>query len=170
MTRITRSSAPAPLDWLRTAIASVVCILLTALTLPAHAQFRNVYNPNSDAKAEIHDALVRAAREHKRVLLDFGGNWCGDCKVLDIYFHQEPNVALLASHYILVDIDIGQYDRNLDLARKYGIPLQRGVPALAVLSPAGQLLYSQRSGEFEAMRRMDPASVTDFLERWKGKG
>jgi thiol:disulfide interchange protein len=156
--------------WLGLAMAAAVCVWIGASALPARAQFRNVYNPNVDAKADVHNALVRAAREHKRVLLDFGGNWCGDCKVLDIYFHQEPNAALLASHYILVDIDIGQYDRNLDLARRYGIPLQRGVPALAVLSPSGQLLYSQRSGEFEAMSRMDPASVTDFLERWKGKG
>lgn len=139
-----------------------------AMLAPASfAQFRNVYSDTADAHAEIRDALARAAREHKRVLLDFGGNWCGDCQVLDIYFHREPNAALLAKNFVLVDVNVGQYDKNLDLAKRYDIPLQKGVPALAVLDAHGHLLYSQRQGEFEKMERLDPNSVTQFLERWK---
>jgi thioredoxin 1 len=140
---------------------------LVLLISPAFGQFRNVYSDTTDAHAEIRDALARAAREHKRVLLDFGGNWCGDCQVLDIYFHREPNADLLAKNYVLVDVNVGKYDKNLDLAKKYEIPLQKGVPALAILDAQGRLLYSQRQGEFESMRRMDPNSVTQFLERWK---
>lgn len=149
--------------------AAVVAGLLTA-TGVLQAQFKDIYNESANAHAEVRDALQKAAREHKRVLLDFGGNWCGDCKVLDIYFHQQPNANLLAHNYVLVDIDVGKYDHNLDLAQKYGVPLQKGVPALVVLSASGRELYSQRNGEFESMRRMDPASVTQFLERWKAGG
>ncbi len=47
-------------------------------------------------------------------------------------------------------------------------PWKRGVPALAVLDAQGKLLYSQRNSEFASMRRMDSASVTEFLQRWKG--
>ncbi len=137
------------------------------VTAPAMAQRRFIYDANADAHAQIREALEQAAREHKRVILDFGGNWCGDCIVLDMYFHEEPNAALLAANYVLVDIDIGQYDKNLDLAEQYEIPLKLGVPALAVLSAHGRLLYSQKNGEFEKMRRMDPQSVTNFLEQWK---
>lgn len=147
------------------AFAAVAALALGAGTLAA--QFRQIYNESADAHAEIHDALTRASAEHKRVLLDFGGNWCGDCKVLDIYFHQEPNADLLAHNFVLVDIDIGHMDKNVDVAQKYDVPLRRGVPALAVLDSHGRLLYSQKNGEFEAMRRMDPESVTSFLERWK---
>jgi thiol:disulfide interchange protein len=134
----------------------------------AFSQARNIYNDNADAHAEVRAALAKAAAEHKRVILDFGGNWCGDCQVLDIYFHREPNAALLADNFILVDINIGHYDQNQDLAEKYQVPLKRGVPALAVLDSHGRLLYSQKSGEFESMRKMDPNSVTDFLQQWKG--
>jgi thiol:disulfide interchange protein len=147
--------------------------LLAALTaIPAFAQFtpRHIYNENADAKAEIRDALATAAREHKRVILDFGGNWCGDCQVLDIYFHRAPNDQLLNTNYVLVDIDIGRMDKNVDVAEKYDIPLQRGVPALAVIDAHGRLLYSQKTGEFEKMRSMDPGSVTKFLEQWKPGG
>jgi thiol:disulfide interchange protein len=150
-----------------------VLTLLAALSaLPAFAQFapRHIYDENADAKAEIRDALATAAREHKHVILDFGGNWCGDCQVLDIYFHRAPNDQLLSSSYILVDIDIGRMDKNVDIADKYDVPLKRGVPALAVLDEHGRLLYSQKTGEFEDMRHMDPNSVTTFLQQWKPGG
>ena len=77
------------------------------------------------------------------------------------------NRPILESHFILVDINVGRYDANLDLAKKYHIPLKKGVPALAVLSEDGKLLYSQRSGEFEAMGRMQSSAVTRFLVQWR---
>jgi thiol:disulfide interchange protein len=154
------------------ALSAALAFLTAVSTLPAFAQFtpRHIYNENADAKAEIRDALATAAREHKRVILDFGGDWCGDCQVLDIYFHRSPNDALLNANYVLVDIDIGRMDRNVDIATKYAVPLSRGVPALAVLDDRGRLLYSQKAGEFEKMRQMNPESVTQFLEKWKAPG
>jgi hypothetical protein len=70
---------------------------------------------------------------------------------------------------VLVDVNIGEYDRNLDLARKYGIPLSKGVPALVVLDGAGRVLYAQRNAEFENMRVQDASAVTSFLQKWKPK-
>lgn len=136
---------------------------------PGLGQFlpRRIFNENADAHGQVRAALATAAREHKRIILDFGGNWCGDCQVLDIYLHREPNQALLSANYVLVDIDVGRLDKNTDIAQKYGIPLQRGVPALAVLDSTGRLLYSQKNGEFEKMGRMSPEAVTDFLRKWK---
>jgi thioredoxin 1 len=58
-------------------------------------------------------------------------------------------------------------DENVDIAQKYKVPLQKGVPALAVLNENGGLLFSQQTGQFEAMRRMEPAAVTQFLVQWK---
>jgi thioredoxin 1 len=140
-----------------------------AVSVAALGQYseRQIYSESADAHADISEALAAAAKEHKRVILDFGGNWCGDCKVLDLYFHDDKNRKLLDSNYILVDVNIGHMDRNTDLAEKYGVPLARGVPGLAVVDAQGKVLYSQRNGEFEAMRRMDESSVTDFLNQWK---
>jgi thioredoxin 1 len=162
MTRNLLASARGPLHLVVLALAAA---LLAATG--AFGQARYIYNENADAHAEVRDALARAAQEHKRIILDFGGNWCGDCQVLDIYFHREPNAALLADNFILVDIDIGHMDKNVDIAQRYNVPLQKGVPALAVLDAHGRLLYSQTNGEFEKMRRMDPDSVTEFLDHWK---
>jgi thioredoxin 1 len=143
-------------------------IAVVALTAgPALSANRDIYPDPSQAKADLAAALKTAAATHRRVIVDFGGNWCGDCQVLDIYFHNPENRPILESNYVLVHVNIGHMDENLDIAEHYGVPLDRGVPALAVLSDTGKLLYSQKSGEFEAMRRMQAASVTNFLVQWK---
>lgn len=152
---------------LRTVRNTLAVVLLIAAGAFASAQNRIIYSDTADAHADIAQAIRTATHEHKRIILDFGGNWCGDCQVLDIYFHQSPNSEIVDQHFLVVHIDIGHMDKNVDVADKYEVPLKRGVPALAVLDSHGKLLYSQKNGEFEAMRRMDPASVTEFLNKWK---
>jgi len=146
-----------------TALAAMLAMAAT----PGRAATRDIYPDPAQAKGEIATALKTAAQTHRRILLDFGGNWCGDCQVLDIYFHNAENRPILEANFVLVHVNVGEYDANLDLAAKYGIPLQRGVPALAVLSETGKLLYSQKQGDFAPMRRMEPAAVTRFLVQWK---
>jgi thioredoxin 1 len=141
--------------------------LLTFAAGSASSTGRDIYPDSSQAKADIAAALKTAAATHKRILLDFGGNWCGDCQVLDLYFHDPGNRPILEANFILVHVNIGHMDANLDIAARYQVPVDKGVPALAVLSEKGKLLYSQKSGEFEAMRRMQSSSVTQFLVQWK---
>jgi thiol:disulfide interchange protein len=136
-------------------------------TEPALITSRHLYSETADPKQDIAAALKKASIEHKRVIVDFGGDWCGDCQVLDIYLHQPPNAEILDKNFVLVHVWIGHMDQHVDIPAKYGIPLNKGVPALAVLAPNGEVLYAQRSGEFEKMREMNPASVTDFLNTWK---
>jgi thioredoxin 1 len=156
-------------------LAAIACALLVGCrqtpvdTGPTEEPGRAVIYPDgAQASQDIATALARAGKEKKRVLLDFGGNWCGDCQVLEIYFHDPANWRLLQENYVLVPVNIGRYDQNLDIAARYGVPVDKGVPALAVLDANGQLVYSQRNREFEAMQKVDPAAVTQFLLQWKG--
>jgi thiol:disulfide interchange protein len=143
-------------------------VVAAALTAgPAFSASRDIYPDPGQAKSDLAAALKTAAATHKRVIVDFGGNWCGDCQVLDIYFHNPKNRPILESNYVLVHVNIGHMDENVDIAEHYGVPLNRGVPALAVLSDKGKVLYSQKSGEFEKMRSMEANSVTSFLVQWK---
>ena len=146
-------------------ITLAIVLVLSAGT--ARSVGRDIYPDPAQAKADLAAALKIAATTHKRILLDFGGNWCPDCQVLDIYFHDPANRRILEAKYVLVHVNIGHVDANLDIARKYEVPLSRGVPALAVLDEHGKLLYSQKSGEFEAMSRMESAAVTKFLIQWE---
>jgi thiol:disulfide interchange protein len=152
-------------------VKSIKILALAALLAlgagQARSAGRDIYPDPAQAKADLAAALKTAASTHKRILLDFGGNWCGDCQMLDIYFHDATNLPILDANFVLVHVNIGHMDANEDIAEQYQIPLHKGVPALAVLDEHGKLLYSQKSGEFEAMRRMESSAVTQFLVQWK---
>jgi thioredoxin 1 len=158
-----RARPGSPRSW-RSAVLTVL-VLLAAL--PARSSVGDIYPPPQQAKSDLAGAVAAAAAAHKRVILDFGGNWCPDCHALDRYFQDPANRGILDTHYVLVHINVGRLNENLDIAERYKIPLRKGVPALAVLGEGGELLYSQRTGEFEAMRGMQASAVTDFLLRWK---
>lgn len=133
----------------------------------AHSADRAIYPDPAQAKADLAAALKTAAATHRRVLLDFGGNWCPDCQVLDVYLHDARNKPILDANFVLVPINIGMEDANLDIASRYGIQIKTGVPALAVLGEHGALIYSQRNHQFSAMRSMQSSAVTEFLVKWR---
>jgi thioredoxin 1 len=144
-----------------------LAVLLAFAAGTASSATPDIYPDPAHARADLAAALKTAAANHKRILLDFGGNWCGDCQVLDIYFHDPANRPILEANFVLVHINIGMKDENLALAKRYGVPIDRGVPALAVLSERGTLLYSQKTGQFSPMRNMESSAVTSFLVQWK---
>jgi len=151
----------------RAAACAAVCGLALGLAGTGHASQPDIYPPSSQAQADLNAGLAAAAAAHKRVIVDFGGNWCTDCHVLDLYFHDATNRPLLEAGYVLVHVNIGRHDANLDLAARYQIPLDKGVPALALLDEHGKLLFTQKGGEFEDMRHMSSSAVTEFLTHWK---
>ena len=128
---------------------------------------KNIYVPGLNARTEIADALKLATKQHKRVLVVFGANWCYDCHVLDLAFHRPDVEAVLKPNYEVVHVDVGQYDKNLDILQQYHVPAAKGIPAMAVLSSDGKLLYSQQGGEFEKARSLAPEDVLAFLNKWK---
>ncbi len=146
-------------------------------TAVAAAQFKRVplqapaqpnphlYKADANAVQDIRQALAAAGKQHKNVLLDFGGNWCLDCHVLDNAFHQPRIAPLLNNNYVLVHVDVGRYEKNLDLAKKYHVDLEKGVPSLAVLDARGNVLYATR--DFERARVMSEEDVIQFLDKWK---
>jgi len=129
---------------------------------------KDIYPANADAHAEIREAEEKATREHKRLLLVFGANWCFDCHVLDLAFQRPELASILAANYEVVHIDLGpEAEKNPDLVRAYEIPLNKGIPALAVAESDGKLVVSQKNGEFEDARGLTPDVLAEFLNRWK---
>jgi len=126
-----------------------------------------LYPPPEEAPAEIAEALAAAKKDHKRVLMVFGGNWCYDCHVLDATFHSKEFAPIVNANYHVIHINIGNSDANLDLADKYQVNLKKGVPSLAILDPDGTLVVSQKNGEFESTLKIGPEDVLEFLKKWK---
>ena len=126
-----------------------------------------LYLATADAPKEIDEALKKAATENKRVLLIFGANWCYDCHVLDHALHDGDAGKIVSEKFLLVHVDIGEGAKNGELISRYKIPLDKGVPAVAVLDANGKLLYSSGEGEFEAARKMMKKDLVVFLRRWQ---
>ena len=135
----------------------------------AKAASQPVYDEHADAAREIAAAVSRASKTGKNVVLIFGANWCPDCHALDAQMHRPALARLIARDYVVVKIDVGRFDKNLDIGARYGVPISKGIPAIAVLSPQGKLLYAQSQGQFANARLMPYRDFSEFFEKWKPK-
>lgn len=122
------------------------------------------YDESADAKADLARALSTAVSTKKPVLLIFGANWCGDCRALDAALRAPASAGLLAREFVVLKVDVGHFDRNLDLTAQYGHPTKAGIPAAVVLSPGRQVLYATRAGELSNARRMSETGVLEFFQ------
>jgi len=126
----------------------------------------NIYDESADGSKQIADALDRAKKEDKHVLLQFGANWCGWCHKLHKLFATNRNVAEeLERDYVVVMIDVNK-GHNKDIAEKYGNPTRFGLPAIVVLDTDGKQLTTQDTGKFEDADHHSPAKVMAFLKEW----
>jgi len=120
------------------------------------------YDPSADAHAALEHGIAQARSDGKYLLVVFGANWCEDCRALDKAMHG-TSAPLIESRFVVVKIDVGNFNRNLDLAQRYGNPIGKGIPAAVVVAPADQVLYSTRGGELADARRMGEKGIYQFL-------
>jgi thiol:disulfide interchange protein len=130
-----------------------------------------IYDEHADARQQIAAALAKAGRENRRVLVQWGANWCGWCHLLHEKFKSDKALAReLLYEYDLVLVDIGKWDKNMELAASYGADLKAaGVPYLTVLDADGKVLANQDTGALEAKSSdgkpgHDGAKVLAFLK------
>ena len=122
------------------------------------------YDEKADAAADVQHALTAARADHRSVLLVFGANWCGDCRALDKAMHGSSQ-QLIAGKFDVVKVDVGNFDKNLELAKRYGNPIEKGIPAVVVLSADNRVIYSSRGGELADARKMGEQGIYDFLSQ-----
>lgn len=149
------------------------CLALAAGGLP-HAEDASApapraapqpYDESADADAAFKAAQAEAATARKPILVIFGANWCPDCRVLAHMLTRGKLAGWVQARYILVKVDVGNWDKNLALAAQLGYPIQKGIPAASVVSADGQLLAATQAGELAAVRRMGEAAVLTLFER-----
>jgi thiol:disulfide interchange protein len=124
-----------------------------------------IYDESADAKEQIAAALVKARKENRRVLIQWGANWCGWCHLLhDLCKSDRQLRRELQYEYDVVLVDIGRWDKNVDLTERYGVDFKKhGVPYLTVLDADGSVLVNRETGSLEAGSKHDPAKVLAFL-------
>ena len=121
----------------------------------------DVYDEKAVGAEQVAAALAKAKFAHKRVLIQWGANWCGWCiKLHDLYRKDKDIAHELLYEYELVRIDIGKWDKHLDLAAQYQADFKKhGVPYLTVLDEDGKLVINQDSNPLELPA--DPSGAHD---------
>ena len=148
-------------------------MLLLGLVMAFAVAASGPYDESADAKASVRQALGAAQTDHVPVLVVFGANWCEDCRALDLALKTGRNAEQIAREFKVVKVDVGNFNRNLDISRAYGDPIKKGIPAAVVLSADNRVLYATRAGELADARRMGESGIFDFFtvvsQKSKGK-
>lgn len=135
-------------------------ILLTSLLAQAETP---AYDEAANAREDVKQALIEARKTQKSVLLVFGANWCKDCRALDSALKSAKNAALIGKEFKVVKIDVGRFNKHLDIDAVYGNPIKQGIPAVVVLAPDQRVLYATRAGELANAREMSEDGVYAFF-------
>lgn len=125
------------------------------------------YDEDADAQRAIDFAMDRARREHKLVLIDLGGNWCPDCRILAGVMELPDVRAFIDARYAVVFVDVGRFDRNLDVPARFGIDGRlEGVPSVLIVTPDGRLVDRGHTAALDDVRAMTPQAIADWLAEW----
>ena len=126
------------------------------------------YDEAANADAQVARARARAKATGKLLLIDLGGNWCGDCRILAATMERPELKAFVDRRYQLVMVDVGRFDKNLQIPAHWGITERlEGVPALLVVDPrTDRLLDAGRVSALQDARNMSPQALADWLAQW----
>lgn len=141
----------------------LIFALLTMAT--AAAAKDGPYDEKADGKLVIKQALAQAGEAKTPVIVVFGANWCGDCLALDAAMKSGASATLLARDFKIVKVDVGRFDKNVELAKSYGVPLDKGIPAVVILSAKNEVLYATKEGELADARKMSDDGIYQFFKR-----
>lgn len=142
---------------------TVLLLLSLVWGTPGHAADAAPYDEAADAAAQVAAASVQAARDGKQLLIVFGANWCGDCKMLDGEFKKPALQSLLDRRYVIVKVDVGRFNKNLDVVKPWGDVIRKGIPSIVVASADRRLIYATNGGELADARKMGEAGVIEFF-------
>ena len=161
---------------MKTSILKAILLLAAAFCLPASGADSTtktsrpaIYDENADGAKQIADALAVAKKDNKRVLLQFGANWCGWCHKLHTLCQNDEKIApRLQEAYVVVLVDVNK-GHNEDINKRYGNPTRFGLPVIVILDADGKALVTQDTGKLEDGDHHDPKKVLAFLNEWAGR-
>lgn len=153
------------------------CLVLSSLpafaqkpqnSITANTKTTAKFDPSRNARKDIEDAVAKAQKTHKRIMLDVGGDWCIWCHRLDDYFAQNANLNLLREeNFIWLKINFSPENENREVLSAY--PEIKGYPHIFVLDENGKLLHSQNTGELEAGKSYDLEKMLSFFKKWSAQ-
>lgn len=127
----------------------------------------HIYNPKADAHADIKQAVARAAREHKHVFVQVGGNWCIWCRRFNNLVTTDAELKkLMDDNYVVVHVNYSPENKNQKVLAQLGYPQRFGYPVFVILDAKGNRIHTQNSGYLEEGPGHSKKKVAEFLKDW----
>ena len=121
------------------------------------------YDENADARQAVATARAQAIADRKYLMVTFGANWCLDCRTLSKVLKGEEVSAYTRDRFNFLNVDVGKFNRNRDVAAELGVSLQRGIPVAIFFDANGQVIGTTNSGELEPARRYTSKQILKFV-------
>jgi protein disulfide-isomerase len=121
--------------------------------------FRN----DVDARSAVAAAREAARANERFLMITFGANWCLDCRTLYRHLQDEEVEAYTENLFLFINVDVGQFNRNRELAAELGVDLGRGIPVAVFFDPEGRLIGATNEGELEPARFYTSKQILKFV-------
>jgi thioredoxin 1 len=121
------------------------------------------YDVLAEPDTDLKHAMTQATAEGKLVLVVFGANWCEDCRALERQLKTDLLHQVVADQFVLMHVDIGNWDKNMDFVARFGKPVDRGIPSIAIVDRDGGIRFVSASGELAKARRMTNEQLAEWI-------
>lgn len=126
-----------------------------------------IYDTTADPDTDIKQAVVLAAKTHRNVMLQVGGNWCIWCtRFHNTVAGNDTLNRLMNDNYVIVHVN---YEKKLDhkpIWKELGYPQRFGFPVFVILDDKGNRIHTQNSAYLEEGKGHSPAKIAEFLQQW----
>ncbi|MFT9398456.1 thioredoxin family protein [Acetobacter sp.] len=147
----------APLAHAQTPVPQVGGLNVKAVAQP--------YDTPDAAAKTVEEAFATARKTGRKVLLDFGANWCPDCRVLSGVLDDPAIAPWVKENFVVASVNVDHFNHNMDIAKKYGITI-KAIPVALVVTPEGKVLNPDATLELGNARTMSAQAVVDKLNEW----
>ncbi|MDG1721932.1 MAG: thioredoxin family protein [SAR86 cluster bacterium] len=133
-------------------------VLSTPLPLP--------YDKKIIDSSELDKFINQSINNDKQPVVIFGGNWCPDCRILAGTLAMPTIKKFLQQYYRIIHIDIGRYDRNMELMNHLNIEPKKGVPRVVILDFKKNIVNSSTSSEWTTARDRKEQEIYDYFQKF----
>jgi thiol-disulfide isomerase/thioredoxin len=133
-------------------------VLITPLPLP--------YDEKVVDSLQLDEFIDLSISRGKQPVVIFGGNWCPDCRILEGTLAMPTIKKFLQQHYQVMHIDIGRYDRNMELMDHLNIESKKGVPRVVILDLEKNIVNSSTSSEWTTARDRKQQEIYNYFQKF----
>jgi len=129
--------------------------------------YSTTFDKEANATANLAEAIIKATKEQKNILLIAGGDWCRWCGTMSNFLEEHP--TLQQELYTKFEVIRLYYGKGINssakaLIKKYGKP--KGTPYFYVLDSQGALLTPYRTKKLEQGYGYSKIKFSEFIKKY----